>query len=95
MKILHLADLHLGKKVNGFCMLQEQRHVLEQSIELVKKQNVQAVLICGDVFDRPIPTIAALEIFEEYLLKLVKFLLIHIFSITKINTSKTSIISSN
>ena len=70
MKILHLADLHIGKKVNDFCMLNEQKYVLAQSIELIKKENIEAVLIAGDVFDKPIPTISALEVFNDFLKKL-------------------------
>ena len=72
MKILHLADLHIGKKVNDFCMLHEQKYVLAQSIELIKKEKIIAVLIAGDVFDKPIPTIAALEIFNNFLKELNK-----------------------
>ena len=67
MKILHLADLHIGKKVNDFCMLKEQKFVLEQAIELIKNENIEAVLIAGDVFDKPIPSISALEIFDDFL----------------------------
>ena len=70
MRILHLADLHLGKKVNDFCMLNEQKYVLNQAIELVKKENIKAVLIAGDVFDRPIPNIPSLELFDFFLKEL-------------------------
>ena len=72
MKILHLADLHIGKKVNDFCMLKEQKFVLEQALELIQKEKIEAILIAGDVFDKPIPTIAALELFDEFLNKLSK-----------------------
>lgn len=72
MKILHLADLHLGKKVNDFCMLEEQKFVLKQACNLIKKENIEAVLIAGDVFDRPIPPIGALELFDDFLNKLNK-----------------------
>ena len=70
MRSLHLADLHLGKKVNDFCMLNEQKYVLNQAIELVKKENIKAVLIAGDVFDRPIPNIPSLELFDFFLKEL-------------------------
>lgn len=70
MKILHLADLHIGKKVNGFCMLNEQKFVLSQALELIKNENIEAVLIAGDVFDRPIPQIGALEVFDNFLKEL-------------------------
>ena len=67
MKILHLADLHIGKKINDFCLLNEQKFVLSQAIELIKNQDIRAVLISGDVFDKPIPPISALELFNEFL----------------------------
>lgn len=72
MKILHLADLHLGKKVNDFCMLKEQENVLEQAYKLIKTENIEAILIAGDIFDRPIPPIGALELFDDFLNKLNK-----------------------
>ena len=72
MKILHLGDLHIGKKVNDFCMLKEQKFVLEQAIDLIKKEQIEAVLISGDVFDKPIPQISALELFDEFLNQLVE-----------------------
>ena len=72
MKILHLADLHIGKKVNDFCMLKEQKYVLNQAIDLIKKEKIEAILIAGDIFDKPIPTIAALELFDNFLKELNK-----------------------
>lgn len=67
MKFLHLADLHLGKKVNDISMIDDQRYVLNQIINLVKKEKVNVVLISGDVFDRAIPNVFALELFSEFL----------------------------
>lgn len=72
MKILHLADLHFGKKVNDFCMLKEQEHVLGQAYKLIEKENIETILIAGDIFDRPIPPIGALELFDDFLNKLNK-----------------------
>jgi len=72
MKILHLADLHLGKKVNDFCMLKEQKNALEQACDLIKNKNIKAILIAGDIFDKPIPSIGALELFDWFLRKLKK-----------------------
>lgn len=72
MRILHLADLHLGKKVNDFCMLNEQKFVLSQAVDLIKNEQIEAILIAGDVFDKPIPSIASLELFEEFLAELNK-----------------------
>ena len=50
MKFLHLADLHLGKRVNGFDMLEDQRFILEQILTLCEKHGVEAVVIAGDIY---------------------------------------------
>lgn len=67
MKILHTADLHIGKVVNGFSMLQDQKHVLTQMIDIVKKENIQAFIIAGDVYDRPIPSAEAVSVFHWFI----------------------------
>ena len=68
MKFLHLSDLHIGKKVNGISMLEEQRFVLESAIKLIKDEKISFVLIAGDVFDRAIPSVEAMELFDYFLL---------------------------
>ena len=55
MKFLHLADLHLGKRVNGFDMLEDQRFILEQILTLCDKHGVEAVVLAGDIYDTPSP----------------------------------------
>ena len=72
MKILHLGDLHIGKKVNGFCMLEEQKYVLQEALELIKNEKISSVLISGDVFDKPIPQVFALNLFSQFLSELNK-----------------------
>ena len=72
MKFLHLSDLHIGKKVNGISMLEEQRFVLESAIKLIKDEKISFVLIAGDVFDRAIPSVEAMELFDYFLLQLNK-----------------------
>ena len=65
MKLLHIADLHIGKRVNGLSMIEEQVHVIEQLVTIAREENVTCVLIAGDVFDRPIPSREALETCER------------------------------
>ena len=67
MKFLHLGDLHIGKKVNDFSMLEDQKFVLNQALEVVKENNIEAVLISGDVFDRSVPSVYGLELFDNFL----------------------------
>ena len=54
MKLLHLADLHIGKSLNDYSLLEDQRYILEQILSLIKERQVDAVLIAGDVYDKSI-----------------------------------------
>jgi len=67
MKFLHLSDLHIGKVVNRYPMLVEQRHVFEQVIGYVKTEKPDAVIIAGDVYDRAIPSVEAVRLFDDFL----------------------------
>lgn len=70
MRILHTADLHIGKTVNNFSMLEDQKYILTQMVDMVKQQNIDAFIIAGDVYDRPIPSAEAVEVFHAFIQKL-------------------------
>jgi exonuclease SbcD len=70
MKFLHLSDLHIGKSVNGFSMLDDQRHVFKQIVGHVRSERPQAVLIAGDVYDRATPGVEAVRAFDDFLTEL-------------------------
>jgi len=70
MKFLHLSDLHIGKVVNRYPMLAEQRHVFEQVIGYIKTEKPTAVIIAGDVYDRAIPSVEAVRLFDDFLTEL-------------------------
>ena len=72
MRILHLADLHIGKRVNGFSMLEDQKYILNQILGIVKERQTEVVLIAGDVYDKAIPSAEAVEVFDDFLTKLVE-----------------------
>ena len=72
MKILHLADLHLGKRVNERSMIEDQKYILDQIITLIKEESVGIVLLCGDIYDKSIPTIEAIHLLDEFLDQLSK-----------------------
>lgn len=72
MKILHLADLHLGKRVNEMSMIKDQKYILDQIITLIKEESVGIVLLCGDIYDKSIPTIEAIHLLDEFLDQLSK-----------------------
>ncbi len=67
MTFLHLADLHIGKRVNEVSMLEDQAYILDQIIGMVKERRPDAVLIAGDVYDKPIPPASAVELFDGFL----------------------------
>ena len=56
MKLIHLSDLHLGKRVNEFSMLEGQEHILTKIINIIDEQNPQGVIIAGDVYDKSVPS---------------------------------------
>lgn len=72
MRFLHTGDLHLGKTVNDFSMISDQRYILEQITDMVKKEAVQALVIAGDVYDRAIPPSEAVTLLDDFLTQLVK-----------------------
>jgi exonuclease SbcD len=70
MKFLHMSDLHIGKSVNGFSMIEEQRHVSAQIIGYIETERPDAVLIAGDVYDRAVPGVEAVRLFDDFLTEL-------------------------
>lgn len=66
MKLLHTADLHIGKVVNGFSLLEDQKYILEQIVSIAKEQQVDAVLLAGDIYDRAIPCVEAVAVLDEF-----------------------------
>lgn len=70
MKLLHLSDLHLGKRVNEFSMIDDQRHVLDQILCVIDAERPDAVLIAGDVYDKPVPTAEAVALLDWFLVEL-------------------------
>lgn len=70
MKFFHLADLHLGKVVHGFSMLSDQRYALEQTLEAAKRERPAAILLAGDLYDRPVPSGGAVTLLNWFLTQL-------------------------
>jgi len=67
MKFFHLSDLHLGKRVNEFSMLEDQRDILQKIVVLAKKNKPDAVLIAGDVYDKSMPIVEAVQLLDRFL----------------------------
>ena len=70
MRFLHLSDLHLGKRVNEFSMLEDQAYILKEILNIIDEQKVEAVLIAGDVYDKVIPPAEAVRLLDDFLTRL-------------------------
>ena len=70
MKIIHLSDLHLGKRVNEFSMIEDQKYILKKILNIIDEQNPQAVMIAGDIYDKPIPASEAVSLLDDFLVSL-------------------------
>ena len=51
MKLIHLSDLHIGKRINGFSMIEDQNYILDQILEVVRQENPRGVILAGDIYD--------------------------------------------
>lgn len=71
MKILHLSDLHIGRRYNEYSLLEDQKFILQQVLEKVKEQKPDLVAIAGDVYDKSVPSEEAVRFFDDFLVDLV------------------------
>lgn len=67
MRFLHLADLHIGKRVNEFSMIEDQKYILNQILDIVRDYAVDCVLIAGDIYDKPVPSAEAVVLFDDFI----------------------------
>ena len=72
MKFIHLSDLHLGKRVNEFSMLEEQDAILNQILGIIDTEAPNGVLIAGDIYDKSVPSAEAVQLFDGFLCELAK-----------------------
>lgn len=72
MKFVHLSDLHLGKRVNEFSLLEDQEFILIKIMNVIDEQKPDAVIIAGDVYDKSVPSAEAVELFDNFLVHLAK-----------------------
>ena len=72
MKFAHISDLHLGKRVHQFSMIEDQKYILDQIVEILIKEKVEGIMIAGDVYDKIYPSSEAVALFDSFLVKLAK-----------------------
>ncbi len=70
MKLIHLSDLHLGKRLGEISLLEDQIHILHEILGIVDEEKPDAVLIAGDVYDRSLPSVEAVSLFDDFLYRL-------------------------
>ncbi len=70
MKIMHLGDLHLGRSLGEYDLLEDQKYILDEILKMIDEEAVDAVLIAGDVYDKSVPAEAATALLDDFLFKL-------------------------
>lgn len=70
MKFLHISDLHIGKRVNEFPMIEDQKYILKQILSIAEEESVDVVLLAGDLYDKPVPSGEAVQVFDWFLTEL-------------------------
>ena len=70
MRLFHLSDLHIGKRVNEFSMIEDQKYILERILDLAEKEMPDGVILAGDIYDKQIPSAEAVQVFDEFITKL-------------------------
>ena len=72
MKLMHISDLHIGKRVNSYSMTEDQKYILEQILLITDRERPDAVLIAGDIYDKAVPSEEAVDLFDWFLVRLVE-----------------------
>lgn len=72
MKLIHLSDLHLGKRVNEFSMLEDQQYILTEILQIIDQEKPDGVMIAGDVYDKSVPSAEAVALLDDFLVRLAK-----------------------
>ncbi len=72
MIIAHIADLHFGKNVNGFSLIEDQKHIVNEIIKKLEEESVEALIVAGDVYDKSVPSIEAINLFDFFINRLIE-----------------------
>ena len=72
MRLIHLSDLHLGKRVNEYSMIEDQEYILKKIINIIDDEKPDAVIIAGDVYDKTVPSAEVVALFDDFLVDLAK-----------------------
>lgn len=89
MKLIHLGDLHIGKTLLEQSLLEDQKYMLQEIIKIIQEKNIDGVLISGDIYDKGIPNIDAINLLNDFLITIVSELKRKVFIISGNHDSKT------
>lgn len=67
MRLLHIADLHLGKTLGGYSLIEDQRFILDQILRLASERKADAILVAGDIYDRTLPSLEAVSLLDDFI----------------------------
>ena len=70
MKLFHLSDLHIGKRVNEFSMIEDQKYILKRILDLAEEEKPDGIILSGDIYDKQIPSAEAVQVFDEFITRL-------------------------
>ena len=70
MKLFHLSDLHIGKRVNEISMIEDQKYILERILDLAEVEKPDGIILAGDIYDKQIPSAEAVQVFDVFITKL-------------------------
>ena len=72
MKLIHLSDLHLGKRVNEYSMLEDQEYILKTIVGIIDEEKPDGIMIAGDVYDKAVPSAEAVSLFDDFIVQLAR-----------------------
>lgn len=72
MKLIHMSDLHIGKRLNDFSLIDDQKYILKEIVKIIDEEKPDGILIAGDVYDKSVPSAEAVEVLDDFLVTLAK-----------------------
>ena len=70
MKFIHISDLHIGKRVNEFSMVEDQKYILNEILDVIQREQPDGILMAGDLYDKPVPPAEAVSLLDEFFTRL-------------------------
>ena len=70
MKFIHISDLHIGKRVNDFSMVEDQKYILNEILDVIQREQPDGILMAGDLYDKPVPPAEAVSLLDEFFTRL-------------------------